>query len=305
MKYPNFIIAGAAKAGTTTLYNILNQHADIFLTDPKEPQYFVSEKFKKSGKSDKPAYYGGQSVFDKDAYKRLYDKVDAELAIGEASTIYLHDPESHRKIFEEIPNVKLIFMLRNPVDRAYSQFLHQVRDGREKYDSFGEALEAEAERKEKNWGPFWYYKSSGEYYRQLKPYFKTFPEENIKVIIFEHFIKNKEKTISEILEFLSIKDNYQFNYSIHKNKTGYPKLKFLNDLLNARLLKIIHRKTKHIMPNYVSNGLKGLKNKNIKKKKMSSEVREMLQNYYKHDLNELSHLLDDDLLIWNINKIRE
>ena len=130
MVLPNFLIIGAAKSGTTSLYSYLNQHPQVYFSPFKEPRFFALEG--KEVNYQGPSQVVNQKAINTiDEYEKLFAGVTDEVAIGEASTLYLYSPEAPAKIKQYIPQVKLIAILRNPIDRAYSGYCHLVRDGYE------------------------------------------------------------------------------------------------------------------------------------------------------------------------------
>ena len=157
MTMPNFLIVGAAKAGTSSLYYYLDQHPQVFMSSIKEPRFFAPELY-----TDyiKDPYRSGakehrSTPMSLEEYQSLFDAVTDEVAIGEASTEYLYVPKTPERIKQLIPDVRLIMVLRDPAERAFSAFCYQVRDGCEKL-TFEQALAAEETRmdEKKRW-PGW------------------------------------------------------------------------------------------------------------------------------------------------------
>jgi len=130
MTIPNFLIIGAAKSGTTSLYHALKQHPKIFMSPVKEPNFFALE----GGELNYPQgtvdpRYLAQCITTKEEYNQQFEGVSNEIAVGEASPIYLYHPQAPVRIKNCLPNVKIIVILRNPIERAYSNFLHHIREG--------------------------------------------------------------------------------------------------------------------------------------------------------------------------------
>ena len=134
MTMPNFLIIGAMKSGTTALYYYLEQHPEIYMSPVKEPNFFSSQE--RENAAGAVARIGN--------YRDLFRGVSGETAIGEASHSYLYEPGAAAEIRRYAPEAKLIAILRNPIDRAYSHFLHMVRSGTEPLDDFAQALQEEA-----------------------------------------------------------------------------------------------------------------------------------------------------------------
>ena len=154
MPTPSFLIVGAQKSGTTSLYHYLSQHPQVFMSSVKEPNFFAFEgqQVDYRGPAGQPASINLYSVTDWDDYQRLFADAGAAVALGEASTLYMAVPGTAERIRQRIPDVRIIAILRDPVDRAFSSYLHCRRTGREPYAEFETALQHERERIADNWG---------------------------------------------------------------------------------------------------------------------------------------------------------
>lgn len=189
---PNFLIIGSAKSGTTTLYSVLSQHPDIFLSPLKEP-YFFSE-FKPSG----------ASVCSIDAYRSLFRGHTAQPLIGEASAGYLYSRTAPERIAQTLGNgVKLVAILRHPVDRAYSMYWHRRRDAEEPL-SFPDAIRAEPGRIREGWQLGWHYIEMGHYRRQIENFLKFFDKARLKVLCFDDLVADPDRTFREVTDFLGV-----------------------------------------------------------------------------------------------------
>ncbi|NEO98888.1 MAG: sulfotransferase [Symploca sp. SIO2E9] len=298
MKMPNFLIIGAPKAGTSTIYDYLNQHPQIYMSPEKEPMFFAfkGEKMSFCGPGDDQDvnYY---AVTDIETYCNLFKGVSNEIAIGEASTTYLYSQRAPGRIHHHLPNAKLIAILRNPVDRAYSNFLHFVRDCREPLTDFTQALEQEEIRIHNNWGYFWHYRHQGFYYGQLKRYFNTFDQGQIKVYLYEDFTANPLSLLQDIFQFLGIDETFVPDMSIRLNVSGIPKNKALNNFL--REPNPIKDAIKLFLPDRLGPRLKAhLHRRNLAKPELSPEVRAEVLQVYREDLLKLQDLIERDLSKW-------
>lgn len=206
MPLPNFFIIGAQKCGTSALYHALGQHPDIFMSPNKEPFFFIMDGKLPDYRLPKPRYTN-RLVYDWERYLRLFDGATNQKAIGEASAIYLSSyfPEQTAvRIRERIPGAKLIALLRQPAERAYSAFnFYHARDF-EPLASFDAALAAEPARIQANDTPDFRHRMNGFYYANLKPYFETFPKEQIRVYLYEDWNTNPTATLQDIFRFLGI-----------------------------------------------------------------------------------------------------
>jgi hypothetical protein len=259
---PNFLIIGAAKAGTTSLYEYLKQHPQIWMSPVKETNFFAleGETLDFRGPDDQN-YINKFSITKIEDYLNLFQGIENQVAIGEASPLYLYHPKAPKRIQHYIPNVKLIVILRNPVDRAYSSFLHLVRDRREPLRIFAQALREEDVRIRSSWEHIWHYKQMGFYYVQLNQYFNRFGKQQIRVYLFDDFINNTVCTLKNIFQFLGVNDSFIPNMSIRHN-VSIPKKQNSIELM------------------------------------LEIEVRKRLIEEYREDILKLQELLQQDLSKW-------
>ncbi|MFC1495140.1 sulfotransferase [Thermodesulfobacteriota bacterium] len=226
---PNFLIIGAAKAGTTALYHYLHQHPQIYLSPRKEPRFFAyeGENLNFCGPYDHVEASRDAIVTDINIYQSLFQGVSTEKAIGEASTLYHYSLKAPERIQHYIPDAKLIAILRNPVDRAYSGFLHFVRDDLEPLTDFAQALQEEEVRIRNNWLPGYHYKEMGFYYTQLKRYYARFDHSRIKIYLYEDFKTGPLSVLRNIFRFLRVDEEFVPDISIRHNVSGIPRNKML------------------------------------------------------------------------------
>lgn len=301
MIMPNFLIIGAAKSGTSALYDFLSQHPQIYMSAAKEPMFFAFEgespNFLGPGDDRSANYY---SITDIKDYCALFQSVSDEVAIGEGSTLYLYHPKAPERIRTHIPDVKLIVILRDPVERAYSNFLHLVRDNREPLTDFYQAFQQEEIRMNNGWEWFWHYKRLGLYYVQLRRYFENFSQDQMRIYLYEDFANNSADLLKDCFQFLNVDKKFIPDMSMKVNASGVPKSKYLNSFLRRQnpIKKII----KPLLPEKVGRRLKTyVHNKNLVKPDFLPELREeLIQTYFREDILKLQDLIQRDLSKWLI-----
>jgi len=238
---PNLFIVGAAKSGTTSLYRYILQHPAIFFCKPKEPRYFSSKynNFPHNGPGDYVA--DNFTIKEESKYIDLFKSVKNEKIIGEASVDYLYYYKTAYDIKKYSPNAKIIITLRNPVDRAFSAYVHLKGAGRENL-TFEEALKQEKSRMNDNYEFIWFYKDVGKYYMQAKTYLDIFGKENVLIILFDELNKDVKSVIKKMMFFLNIDPNAIIDDHIKYNFSGIPKNKTIDLILKNRELQHLAKK---------------------------------------------------------------
>ena len=290
MTMPNFLIIGAMKSGTTALYYYLEQHPEIYMSPVKEPNFFSSQEQENAA----------DAVTNIGAYQQLFRGASGKKAIGEASHSYLYDPGAAAEIRRYVPEAKLIAILRNPIDRAYSHFLHMVRSGTEPLDDFAQALQEEGAGIHKG-RTFQDYIRRGLYYDQLKRYFGMFPREQVRVYLYEDLSEAPISTVQDAFRFLKVNDSFVPDVSLRRNVSGHPKYKTLDGLLR-RQSRIKHAAKIYLparMRWRLSKAFDDLKTRNlVEPPPLQTEVRRRLISVNREDILKLQDLIHRDLSGW-------
>lgn len=195
--WPNFFLVGAAKAGTTSLYEYLSRCPGIFFPRIKEPHFFTGVR-----PANERKFYI-DAVTKREQYLRLFRKARNHAVVGDASPSYLWHPEAPRRIHSVAPDARIAIILRDPVERAYSHYLMDYREGVQ-HLPFYEALIEDMSLPEKGWGVSWLYFELGLYARQIERYFAIFRPEQVKILLFDEFARDVKGTLRNILEFLQL-----------------------------------------------------------------------------------------------------
>ena len=221
---PNFLIIGAAKAGTTAVYNYLQQHPEVYMSPLKEPHFFsyMGRRPDCNGPGDAEGI-NEYAITDLSSYERLFEGARGFAAVGEGSVSYLYSHVAPTNIADVVPRGKLIVLLRDPTDRAYSSYLYMRARGREPLNTFEEALEAENDRIRNNWQHIWHYRQMGFYAEQLGRYLDTFQRDQILISLYEDFISDPQGVLSQIFEFLEVDSGFEPDRSFRPNPSGVPR----------------------------------------------------------------------------------
>ncbi|MGB0564873.1 MAG: sulfotransferase family protein [Spirulinaceae cyanobacterium] len=222
MTLPTFLLLGAPKAGTTALYHVLRQHPQVFMSALKEPHFFAfanPQAARFNGPRDDRGELTTRSVTDLTAYEALFNDAPLEMARGEASTMYLYYPNVPERIAQYCPDAKLVAILRNPIERGFSHFLHLRREGREWLTDFAQALAVEPERRAKSWSPAWHYGAVGQYAEQLPRYWQQFPKEQLKICLYEDWLQDPTAFLEDLAEFIGVDPDFVPELSDRHNTT--------------------------------------------------------------------------------------
>lgn len=293
---PNFLIVGAAKSGTTSLFNYLTQHSDIYIPEVKECRFF--SQLPKNYKGLGAEFFPNSGITDERVYFNLFSEHEDKVC-GDISNDYLYYYEkSIKNIKKYLGNeIKIVIVLRNPIDRAYSNYMHHIRDGWENI-SFEQALDDEKRRIEENWGWSYHYVKTGMYYYQVKAYLDNF--RHTKIYLFEE-LKSKDILLKNLYAFLEVgftkelKDNTEYNVS------GYPRNKLIHNLLNKdnAIKKIIKPVLNSILPKgSIQTVVSNIQKKNLISVAMKNDTRKRLKNVFEDDISKLSNLIEMDLSHW-------
>jgi hypothetical protein len=200
-------VIGAPKAGTTALHAALAQHPDVFVSDPKEPKYWLCDG------APPPAWRGPgdkhsqqEWIWRTDRYFPLFAPAAHHQVRGESTPFYLWSRGAHRRIGEDLPDVRLVAVVRDPVDRAYSNWMHLWSDGLEPEADFVSAFGREDERIRAGWAPFWRYRELGRYGEQLAHLHRHVDPERILVIRYRDLVDAPGATVDRVSRFLGIRE---------------------------------------------------------------------------------------------------
>jgi hypothetical protein len=263
---PNFLLVGAAKAGTTSLHDWLGQHPRVFMCRPKEPKFFNAQvmKFPLRGPGDD--LVAERMIRSLPDYERLFDNAGNAEAVGEASVDYLYyGPQVIPLIRATLGQPRIVIVLRNPADRAYSAYRHLRRDRREPL-SFEAALEEENHRRLMNWEFIWFYKACSLYHDQVRAYLENF--DRVHVCLFEDLRTCPLDFMRDLYGFLGVDPSFTPDVTKASNRSSVRAATWLP--------KFIQKNSTPLHP----------------------ETRARLREYFRPDTFKLQELIGRDLSAW-------
>jgi hypothetical protein len=312
-RWPNFLVIGAAKCGTTSLYHYLKSHPEVYMSPIKETNYFSTDidpsrfsplyqKIENQKRLNLDEYVQGDMkrevwgyfVRDKNHYTALFKKVTHQKAIGEVSNSYLFSETAAREIYRTLPEVKLIAILRHPVERMYSHYLANLRDGKTSLP-FRKEIEKDFNQKEKGWYINHGYVEMGFYSTQLKRYLDLFPPKQIKILLYDQLKKHPQKLMEEICRFLSIRTDWSFPLDQRFNESRIPRnTRLLYWLSTSGIKKSLFR----LIPESYKAPVKNLFFKNTGIPELNPEDYQFAASFYWQEIPALEMLTGLDLSSW-------
>ncbi|MEO1653261.1 MAG: sulfotransferase domain-containing protein [Bacteroidota bacterium] len=300
---PTFLLIGAGKSGTTSLFQYLKQHPEVFMSEVKEPNFFElmgQKPVKKEDDSDQMHHYPW-AVYEWDAYQDLFSKAGTVKARGEASTMYMYGKEAPYNIKKHLPQVKLIAILRDPVKRLYSRFLHLARENRLPSSGFADALDRQS---------IWWERNDlireGFYYQHLSRYFELFSSTQIKIFLNEDLRENSNQVIQDIYTFIGVDPSFQPRTDIRFNESGFIKNAWKDKLIgqNSLIRKGVEWLSPALVKQMRNNArlqklVTRLRKKNLSRPDLDPKLRQaLIQDVYQADIEALQGLIGRDLSAW-------
>jgi hypothetical protein len=294
---PSFLVIGAAKSGTTALWSFLRQHPQVFMPSVKEPQFFAFAE----GEVPRAAGPGatiGRAITSRQAYDALFEDIGPQVrAVGEASNLYLYVPEAPERIRAQLPDARLVAVLRHPADRAFSSYLHLKRQGREPAPDFATALELEPARITEGWGFLWRYRDMGYYGRQLQRYVERFPRSQLLVHLYDDLVADPRSVLARTYEFLGVDRSFETDLSARPNRGGVPRHGWRGILLSRR--SPLRRLAAAATPKRLRTRARDVADEHaLVRERLAADERRRLTQDFGPDIEQLERILDRDLSAW-------
>jgi hypothetical protein len=296
---PNFLIIGAQKCGTTALYAALRQHPEIYMSPVKEPFFFALN-------GAPPPYrvptqeYADRLRYTAESYAALFQEVTDQPAIGEASAIYLssYQPERTAANIQTFnPQMRLIALIRQPAERAWSAFQYYYARGFEPSKRFESALTAEATRQNHNDLPDLRHFANGCYFANLLPYFERFPREQIRVYLYEEWNQQPQAVLRDIFAFLAVDESVVLKPPRTNVTIGY-RSRWLQRFLDEpnRMRQMVEEILRGRWRARVYARLRRYNRQ--QPPPLDPELRRLLTKRYRRDIEQLQTLIRRDLSHW-------
>jgi hypothetical protein len=291
LSLPNFLLVGANRAGTTAMHGVLSQHPEIFMSRLKEPSFFAFYGEEPDPDRLDIVFFRNRLAITLEAYQALFTEVSGHKAIGEASTAYLNHPAVPARIKSHLPDARVLAILRDPVDRAFSNYAFHRSLGIDRTRTFSEALGSAPHWRDAKGGGFGErYVALGFYASAVRRYYEAFGREQVRIYLYEDWTTRPREVLTDIFRFLEVSDAFVPDVSLRVNESSVP-MRGLAGILNrrwppggrglgsralGRLLRRWNRRRVHLLP----------------------ADRQALVEVYRQDVLELQDLLGRNLSTW-------
>jgi Sulfotransferase family len=297
---PDFLVIGAPKAGTTALHAALARHPELYMSPIKEPKFFLSDgpPPAKGGPGDALTYR--EHVWRRADYEALFDPAPAGTLRGESTPLYLYDRAAMQRIRQTLPDAKLIVIVRDPVERAHSNWTHLWSAGLEPIGDFVRACGEEQRRIDAGWASFWPYVGLGRYGRQLEYLFTLFPREQVLVLRYRRLVDEPGRAMDRICDFLGVETGVLTEIP-RQNVTSHPE-----PTLAHRAVSLAQRAGNAVgglIPGLTAATLTGplerfLQRHSRERQPLSWEQRQALLPRFESDIKLLASILGEDFGDW-------
>jgi hypothetical protein len=289
---PNFFVIGANRAGTTSLHDYLGQHPDVFMSAEKEPSYFAPKS------AQERALWPAQQapVETLDEYCALFAAAGSASAIGESSTVYLSSADAPALVRDAVPRARLVAVLRDPVERAYSDYCLHRSWGTEPL-SFADAVSAELDHAGPVGGRMRGYVMTGLYGRSLTRWLDRFAREQLGVWLYEELEADPGKLVSEIFAFLGVDPSFRAATTARRNASRHePRSRTVDRLARAGAVRSVARR---VLPDRAwVRAREYVRHTNSVAPELPAEVRTRLVELYRDDIAATERIIDRDLSAW-------
>lgn len=298
---PDFLIVGAPKAGTTALHSALSLHPQVFTTTPKEPKYWLC------GDAPPPHWRGPGDAHSQQEWvwrRRDYDDLFApardDQVRGESTPFYLWSRPAHRRIAEHLPGVRLVAVVRDPIDRAYSNWMHLWSDGLERVADFEAAFALQQERVDAGWAPFWRYRDLGLYGEQLRHLYDYVQREQVLVVRYRDIVDDPVSAVDKVCAFLGIEPGH-VGHIPRDNSRSFARPGLRSTVVGAAIRAgafagqfappQVWRKASTPLTAALQAG-------DAHRPMLSPQARERLMPHFHEDITLLSELTGEDFALW-------
>jgi hypothetical protein len=300
MALPDFLVIGAPKAGTTALHAALARHPALYMSPVKEPKFFLTDgpPPTRGGPGDAQTYR--EHVWRREDYEALFEGAPEGALRGESTPFYLYDQAAQLRIHELIPQARLIVILRDPAERAHSNWTHLWSAGLEPINDVVRACEEEERRIAAGWAAFWHYAGLGRYGEQLDHLYTLFPREQVLVFRYRALLEQPAETLDRICSFLGVEPGIITEVP-RENVTAHPDPTLRHRII-ARVLRI-STTADAFLPGHPLTAItrpleRALQQNGRPRRPLTWDQRQALIPYFQSDVRLLEKVTGQDFSDW-------
>jgi len=293
---PNFLVIGAGRSGTTSLHHYLMQHPDVFVPSAKAPSFFYAVDESPDRRATRDLATQRSFVRDWDSYVRLFDAWSGQRAVGEVSPAYLMATGVASRIADRLPEVRLIAVLRDPLQRAHARYVARRRDGLERARTFEQVVADEMAR------PFDLNDTAGTYVaggfvsHVIETYLDRFPPERIRFFLHDDLKYDTSSVVTDLWSFLEVDPRSPAPHDVHNRSGGV----ISQPLVRAAWTRSasIRQRIGPLVPKTWRDRAFRLATRQLAPLEMNATVRARLADLYEPEVTRLGQLIKRDLSHW-------
>ncbi|MDA0215634.1 MAG: sulfotransferase [Cyanobacteria bacterium] len=293
---PNFLVIGASRSGTTTIHSALEAHPQILVPAEKSPNYFTAEDLRALPNSEALIAMKGHTIQSSDQYQRIFIGSNNFLIRGEVSPVYLQSVYTPGRVYRELPDARIIAILRNPIDRAYAHYLGRRRDGLDKRINFADTIAEELAQPTAKPLAFNNYLAIGRYAHYLKPWYNYFSKEKILILFFDDFLVDPQAELARLYSFLGANSGVPQPPVEKKNVSGIPTQPLLRALWTSSVG--VRGSLRPYLPKRLRDIVGRLFLRQLERPPLPEGLRPRMADYYSSDIRELAQLTGRSLIGW-------
>lgn len=291
---PTFLVAGAGRSGTTGLVEGLRTHPDVFITAPKEPHYFalhgLEPDFRAPGDA---ATINRVAVTDRAAYLSLFGAANGRAVMGDGSVSTLY---YHRRSIPEIlavnPEMRVVAILRDPVERAFSAYQYMRARGFEPEEKFLDAVAREGDRIQANWHHLWHYVQMGRYAEAVEDFFDRMPSGQFAVWFYDELEADYGRTVAQVLRFIGAPEANREGVGVPRvNVSGTPRSRTAHRLIWAATRNEVIRSQVKRLTSYRLREF--IRRQALRRGEVDQKTRAALEPQFRDDIASLARLLEE------------
>jgi hypothetical protein len=294
---PTFLVIGAARCGTTYLTRMLDSHPEISICEPKEPHFlaFAEETVAFTGPGDGETI-NHFSITEETQWRKLFKPVAgvSQYGDGSVSTLYFHEA-AVANIKKFCPDVRMIVMLRNPTDRAFSAFEYWTGRGFET-ETFTRGLDLEQQRIRDGYHHIWHYTQMGFYSEQLRPFIDAFGSDQLLILGYEEFMADKRAGLDRCRKFLGVGPFSELDVEVQVNSGGMSRNRLVTQALRwTRRMPMLRWLIRKVVPWHLRERVR---TSSVEQRQMSVEERNRLDAVFADERAALAELLGESAPAW-------